>query len=331
MRPLSIKIVFLLVMLLPAGAGAVVEQLREVDWTGWTERGRELLGDMTRAWERGDLPELAFSPEEINQLLVDLQQALEGDNVLSLAGFAEVLPQVVEALRQTETGRAYADWLEPRIDFSIVALWSWEEGAERGLPSEPPPAPGQPVTRPAPTTEQFQNRYVTDLGIWRERIRQRRKPAAADRYVPALQAVFQRHGVPPELVWLAEVESSFNPEALSPVGAVGLFQFMAPTAEWMGLSLSPEDQRKNPMASAEAAARYLRYLYGRFEDWPLVLAAYNAGEGRVRRLLREQQATTFNAIVPRLPNETRMYVPKVLATIEVREGKPALPMPSPRP
>jgi len=80
------------------------------------------------------------------------------------------------------------------------------------------------------------------------------------------------------------------------------------------------DERADPEKSARAAAQYLRYLYGRFRDWPLALAAYNAGEGRVGRTLQAEKAATFAAIAEALPAETRMYVPKVLATIEVRAG-----------
>jgi membrane-bound lytic murein transglycosylase D len=71
---------------------------------------------------------------------------------------------------------------------------------------------------------------------------------------------------------------------------------------------------------ARAAARYLKRLHARFGDWPLALAAYNGGESRVARLLRVRGATDFAGIANHLPAETRLYVPKVLATIEVRTG-----------
>ena len=78
------------------------------------------------------------------------------------------------------------------------------------------------------------------------------------------------------------------------------------------------------------ASLYVRRLHGRFGDWPLALAAYNAGEGRVSRLLARQNATTFAEIADNLPAETRMYVPKVLATIEVRAGITPGNLPAPR-
>src|SRR6185436_16827776 len=124
----------------------------------------------------------------------------------------------------------------------------------------------------------------------------------------------------PELVWVAEVESSFNPQARSPAGAVGLFQLMPTTARALSLSLQPEDERLQTGKSARAAARHLRHLHERFGDWRLALAAYNAGETRVGDLLKKHKARTFDSIADRLPAETQMYVPKVEATLGKREG-----------
>jgi membrane-bound lytic murein transglycosylase D len=94
---------------------------------------------------------------------------------------------------------------------------------------------------------------------------------------------------------------------------------MPDTAVSLGLSLKPVDERLNARRNAAAAARYLRRLHGRFGNWPLTLAAYNAGEGKVSGLLRKQKQKTFDAIAPGLPIETRMYVPRVLETIRLRE------------
>jgi membrane-bound lytic murein transglycosylase D len=126
--------------------------------------------------------------------------------------------------------------------------------------------------------------------------------------------------VPEALVWLAEIESSFNPQARSPAGARGLFQLMPETARGLGLDLWPSDQRTDPELSARAAATLLRRLHGRFGTWPLALAAYNAGEGRVSRELKKHASTDYATIAEHLPAETRLYVPKVLATVETRAG-----------
>ncbi len=160
---------------------------------------------------------------------------------------------------------------------------------------------------------------IPHYDFWLGRIATRARPGRAEAFLPSLHAAFVAEGVPPELVWLAETESSFNPRARSPSGARGLFQLMPGTARSLGLGLRP-DERIHPARSARAAAVYLRYLHGRFGDWPLALAAYHAGEGRVASELRRRGAADFAAIARHLPAETRFYVPKVLATVRLRSG-----------
>jgi membrane-bound lytic murein transglycosylase D len=105
---------------------------------------------------------------------------------------------------------------------------------------------------------------------------------------------------------------------------------MPATAKHYGLSTFPFDERTNPEKSARAAAQYLKALHGRFNDWPLAIAAYNGGEGRVGRLLKANNASSFEAISSKLPAETRLYVPKVLATVAAREGVNPRALPAPR-
>jgi membrane-bound lytic murein transglycosylase D len=156
--------------------------------------------------------------------------------------------------------------------------------------------------------------------LWLARERDRPVPAAASELMPLLKSAFGAEGVPPQLAWLAEVESNLNPGARSPAGAKGLFQLMPDTAHALGLSTFLPDDRADPEKSARAAARYLRTLFARFGTWPLALAAYNAGEGRVSRLLASRGAADFAGIAPALPSETRMYVPKVCALVALRTG-----------
>jgi membrane-bound lytic murein transglycosylase D len=168
----------------------------------------------------------------------------------------------------------------------------------------------------------------TGRAYWRQRVAKRDAPAAAADVLPAIKAAFAAEGLPVELVWVAEVESSMNPSARSPVGAVGLFQLMPKTAVSLGLSLRPEDERLDPRANARAAAKYLRSLHGRFDSWPLALAAYNAGQGRVSSLCRKH-GRSFDAIVEHLPLETRLYVPRVLETVRARTGADPETLPGP--
>lgn len=139
--------------------------------------------------------------------------------------------------------------------------------------------------------------------------------------ISVLKDIFRDEGVPHNLVWLAEVESSFNPNARSKAGAVGLFQLMPTTAERFGLQLFPVDDRKTPDKSARAAACYLRRLYAEFGGWALALAAYNGGEGMVSRTMKSHNARTFSEVAPYLPSETRKYVPRVMAKMALREDQ----------
>ena len=145
-------------------------------------------------------------------------------------------------------------------------------------------------------------------------------PKNADQIVPRIKKAFASQGVPEALVWMAEVESSLNPKAKNPIGAAGLFQFMPQTAKEFGLSLRPFDERLNPEKSATAAAQYLKMLYRKFYAWPVALASYNTGQGRVAKLLKETGASDFEGIAHRLSVETRMYVPKIDALLELREN-----------
>jgi hypothetical protein len=145
-------------------------------------------------------------------------------------------------------------------------------------------------------------------------------PPGALIYVSRLKPIFIAEGAPPELVWLAEVESGFDTLARSTSGAVGLFQLMPETAKSLGLTLTPWDQRLQPEKNGRAAAQYLKHLHETFGDWRLSVAAYNGGEGLVSRLLEKHVAHTYNEIAAGLPAETQMYVPKVEAAILRREG-----------
>lgn len=135
-------------------------------------------------------------------------------------------------------------------------------------------------------------------------------------YREPLSRILIEENLPPELLAVALVESGFNPLALSPKGARGIWQLMPATAAAYGLNVGPsEDHRTHPERSTRAAARYLRDLYARFGDWKLALAAYNWGEGRVQRALAKTGARNFDELArrARLPLETRQYVPAVMA------------------
>ena len=188
-------------------------------------------------------------------------------------------------------------------------------------PAEPEVVTSTPAPpAPEPAVEKARNRYVESKQVWLRKLSKRPAPARAAALLPDIKRAFRAEGVPPELVWQAEAESTFNPAARSPAGAVGLYQFMPATAQQFGLRLSPEDERLDAIKNARAAAKYLKRLHARFGSWPLAFAAYNCGEGRVSKTLRTQGGKTFDDIHDKLPAETRMYVPKIAALVQLREN-----------
>ena len=136
-----------------------------------------------------------------------------------------------------------------------------------------------------------------------------------------IKGIFQSQGLPTSLIGVAAVESGFNPAALSPKGAAGLWQFMPGTARQYGLVVNAnQDDRFDVLKSTAAAAQYLHALHDQFGDWPLALAAYNAGPNRVVHGIDRINARNFWALSRdfALPDETRDYVPRVLAVM--RDG-----------
>jgi membrane-bound lytic murein transglycosylase D len=142
------------------------------------------------------------------------------------------------------------------------------------------------------------------------------------RYRPLVETIFAEFGLPSDLVNLSLVESGFNPYAYSRAKATGPWQFMKATGKIYGLRIDHYvDERRDPIKSTVAAARYLRDLYDLFGTWPLAMAAYNAGEGKVMRALRKAQGETFSDIskTKLIRRETKQYVPRIMAaTIIVR-------------
>lgn len=246
--------------------------------------------------------------EKAQQVVRDVQRQFRGDDVLDLAALRRAAEVVAPVLEQDEATQPYATWLRTRLDYLQVA------DELRLLVPPPDVAPGKTPSLPLnPGAEK-------EREIWTKKINERPWPAAASNHVAVLKPIFIAQKIPAELVWIAEVESSFDPDARSPAGAAGLFQLMPDTAKRFGLSLWPRDQRLQPERGAAASAQYLKYLHGRFKDWRLTLAAYNCGEGTVQKLLDRYQTRNYDDIATHLPAETQLYVPKVEAVVLRREG-----------
>jgi membrane-bound lytic murein transglycosylase D len=150
----------------------------------------------------------------------------------------------------------------------------------------------------------------------------------AELYMPIVLEGVRRRGLPPELACLPMVESAFEPQAVSPAGAAGLWQLMPGTARSFGLKVTnTEDERFDVYKSTEAATAYLAYLHARFRSWPLALAAYNCGEGVMQKAMEQTYCATLDGITDycrRLPadkrplkEETLSFVPQFTAAVAV--------------
>ena len=214
----------------------------------------------------------------------------------SIAGLAVMVSFAPSPLRSQDSDMdGWRASLSERLDQTIDELRH-----EAQLPK----SPAMFVTQPR--TNEIGEEPAISAGLW--------IAGSGNRY-PMLASILRAHGLPPGLLGVAAVESGFNPSALSPKGARGLWQLMPDTARHYGLVVEPaRDDRLDPVKSTHAAARYMRDLYAQFQDWPLTLAAYNAGENRIEHALERRGANDFWTLsrLAALPDETRRYVPAVL-------------------
>jgi membrane-bound lytic murein transglycosylase D len=241
----------------------------------------------------------------VRQFLHDLHRSFQGNYVYDLAALRDTAIQLQPILERYEETQPYAAWLKAHlVDFDVSQKLREQISATvTNKLRLPPPSPQLQRT------------------VWVRAIDTTPAPPAAKSQLVRLKEIFAEEKMPRELVWLAEVESSFDPRAQSPAGAAGLFQLMPATARGLDLDVGLfNDERLQPEKNGRAAARYLRELHQRFGDWRLALAAYNCGPTRVADLLKKHRAKTYDAISPYLPVETQMHVPKVEATLRKREG-----------
>ena len=153
------------------------------------------------------------------------------------------------------------------------------------------------------------------FAVWLER-----KP----KYEAMISEKLTEHDMPQDLIYLAMIESGFNPKAYSHAKAGGLWQFIAETGQRYGLTVNKRvDERNHPDKATDAALAYLTDLHERFGSWYLAAAAYNTGENRVGRIMREvtgkERGTDadYYRISNRLPRETRDYVPMMIAAARI--------------
>lgn len=144
------------------------------------------------------------------------------------------------------------------------------------------------------------------------------------RYLPLMKKIFREYNLPEDLVYIAMIESGFNPHAVSEKKAVGPWQFMRPTAREYGLNTDYwVDERKDPVKSTRAAAAHLKDLYNLFRSWPMALASYNAGMGRMQGAVQKNRTDDFWELSSSLHSETQEYVPRYMAALIIAKNPPA--------
>jgi membrane-bound lytic murein transglycosylase D len=241
--------------------------------------------------------------------------------------------------------------LFPRALPGIEPGWWWDvprpsrstgpDVASSGLPPSGPLAP--PSVAPTADVDWIKRLTLPNLPVrWDERVIKYLKfyrdtsngravarvwAKKSGRYVGALKSELSRSGLPTDLVWLSLIESGHNPTIASPVGAVGLWQFMPDAGRTYGLVIDRwVDERLDPERATEAAARYLGDLYRRFGNWELSMAAYNMGYGGLTRAIRKFSSNDFwelGRYEAGIPWETTLYVPKIVATAIMMNNKAA--------
>jgi len=162
-----------------------------------------------------------------------------------------------------------------------------------------------------PMIQQFINYYrgrgrsTMEVGLYRSGM-----------FMAMARRIFREEGIPENVAWLGQVESAWKPTAMSWAAASGLWQFIPGTGSRFGLRRTAHvDERNSFDEATRASARYLKFLYNRYGSWELAMAAYNCGEGNVDRAIKRAGVANFWAAYPYLPQETRNYVPNILATI----------------
>jgi len=167
-----------------------------------------------------------------------------------------------------------------------------------------------------PNAELFVQDYMRNHSDYLQKMKQWGLP-----YFNLIETVLQQYGLPKELKYIAVIESNLSTAATSYKGAGGPWQFMPYTARDFGLKVNKyQDERRDYYKSTHAAARYLLILYRELHDWLLVMAAYNGGIGRVNNAIKKSRSKNFWNLQYYLPEESRTYVKRFIATHYIMEG-----------
>lgn len=300
---------------LPEPRPSVSDSTSVPDWARRLVRVRRLVGEAETApaWEAAERAAQAFAEArvliedpglrrdlEVRALVIEAQALYETH--FGPVSSTALSPEELAALRgEALAGLAHED---PTMRFEVVLPEVVEEPVVPMMAALQYPAHAEPLIAQ-------QARWVSRTFGSAGSLRRRARP-----YFPLIERALAQRGVPPEMKYLAVIESGLNPGAVSAAGAIGLWQILPTTGAMYGVS---EGALYHPQQSSRTAARYLAYLGELFGgDWQLVLAAYNCGPGRVQGLVRQARrrlgrTPTYWDIYAQLPAETRAYVPRFIA------------------
>lgn len=215
-----------------------------------------------------------------------------------------LLPAAQSEPQENETGRSVLQPLGPPAENLTAIEETAEEGYGEATAYQIPMVLNDSVEN---HLEYFKTKGRESFQKWLDR---------SSRYIPVMRRIFREKDLPEDLVYVAMIESGFNPYAVSWARAVGPWQFMPQTGKLYGLRIDWwVDERKDPIKSTYAAAEHLRDLRNLFGSWPLALASYNAGAGKVQRALLHTQSEDFWDLKAsrHIRRETKNYIPKYMA------------------
>lgn len=240
-------------------------------------------------------------------------------NLDSIIPAETIIDEDLSDLFSVQIDSAYADWILDNVFLS-------DSMEVKLIDNYPKNIPDSVYIRRLQETEQvidlsFNPAVLSFIKMYSERKRDQveRMIGLSEYYFPMFEEMLDKYDLPLELKYLPIIESALDPVATSRAGAMGLWQFMFGTAKLLNLEISSfVDERRDPVKSSEAAARYLKKLFGIYNDWHLAIAAYNCGPGNVDRAIKRSGGkTNYWEIYYLLPRETRGYVPLFIAATYV--------------